>query len=344
MTLIVSHLNDVMGVVAFSDIITSTRTRPDGASLDIPFRETPIVLSNWDYSPSGFAQKMVIFGRTVILWANQKIAAQQLINNIRQISLEGTVRVNLDQVIESYGDDRPDLDCVSFVYHFYDEDEETLIARFAWQCDEVERNGLSTVISGSGIDSYFNSFDYTENEGRFGAGVLLPEIMSKIASHSIVESLGDISLDQLYGGWFELFTPRSGYFHKLPYAVKYWSIEADLLVEQALFFGVYDGDNLCVIRKRPGETPQAFPVQDFLRRLPDNSITREVQPAFVVHVVKFGPVLFRSYIEPYPLTSCEMDLSFNNGQLIEWWSRKLRRRLKTLTANGDIGQITVQLS
>src|SRR5262249_50957463 len=159
-----SHFNKVSGLVALSDVLISVPANKQSKGINLPFREGAIIHSSYNYTPHDFAQKMIIFGKTIIMWADSYIVARELIARVYKTSKAGTTPLTIDEIKSAYGPDQNDLNQCSFIYHYFSDIDEPY--RFGWRCDSIDESQFNILAAGSGVKNYLAGLNYTEKPSR----------------------------------------------------------------------------------------------------------------------------------------------------------------------------------
>lgn len=292
MTLIFSYISPITGLFAVSDILISRPKKDVPISVSIPFRENPFEHSSRDYALAGTSQKSVIFGRTMISFADSVMVARAVIKYIREVSDDGQIEINLEKTMEDSGLSQKELDQVCLIYHFNPSGPS--IVRTTWNCDKLDINGSNAVwAAGSGTQNFFENIITRLDDRIPDHEKVLQSFYSRLASHPVSEMVGTDSLDHLYGGWFELTYRDEMSFTKVPYAVRFWARKSGTLASGGpIHFGWYHGHDLNITRGQISEKDGSkslmtsnFVVTDFLRRPSSVPAAWSIKPYFVIHVV-----------------------------------------------------------
>jgi hypothetical protein len=190
--------------------------------------------------------------------------------------------------------------------------------------------------SGSGAEQFFDHITVSGGD-QFGDFAYPSGLIAKIVAHTLYEWSGDTwTLDQLYGGWFELARKSNDDFHKIPYAIKLWK-RSDGIMESGgpVFFGFYAEQQLVVLRLQPREVEgrvvheqRSEIVPDPLGRGSGSGRPRDVvRPDFVAHFILDQSNWHISYIERSDACDDAMVLEVGPTECRVAYPEGLRKRL-----------------
>jgi hypothetical protein len=318
LTLIFSNVDDIAGLLAGSDILLSTPAKSGPQPFTLPFREQPLVHESQGWTFGRFAQKLVTFGRTLVQWAGREVIARAAIAEIQKASDSGEKQISLHTVLGQSELSESELSAVGIIYHYIPGPE--TIFRDQHNCTTfIQGETESLIADGKGSDHFFRDMVVSGGD-RLTHLAFTAGLIAKVVAHSVYEWSGDtISLDHLYGGWFELASKAADHFHKIPYAIKFWRRSDEILESGGpIFFGFYDESRLAVLGLQPREIGDRVTFEQRLQIVPDlfgrghrsGPPKETVRPEFVAHVVfeKQGDLHF-THIEPYD--------AFNDGMVLE---------------------------
>ena len=162
-------------------------------------------------------------------------------------------------------------------------------------------------------------------------------------AHALAESAGTTSLDDLYGGWFELATTARGApgFRKISYATRFWMRRDGQLYGGPIVFGFYRGLTLYLLRLeprqktgkgRPGYDHHLQTVPDFLGREEEQLLSEApIRPEVISHiVVEPGSPIQMQWIEGGDPSLHEMVLEVSAEGFRVEYSESLKKRLDAL--------------
>lgn len=296
MTLIVSYHHPHTHLLAISDILTSAPLEKGAspATVQLPFNEAAIQHENAGDGVAGLAQKSVIFGQTMVMWAGRAIYARVIIEAIRAASVDGVNFIEIKEIIEGCGLTQSQVEEVSLIYHY--SASRDLLRRNPWRCSVMVKDGeASTLADGSGANYFFENLSIDIKTGVPSHVAAVQAILGKLAFNPLSETNDKETLDFLYGGWFELMGQSHPSFFKTSYAVKLWSRDSESLGSGGpLVIGWYSGHNLILTRAKKIEDSNGTvrldlrhtPVLDFLRR--DDAIaipSQKFRPQIVINIV-----------------------------------------------------------
>src|SRR6476646_6924373 len=116
MTLIASYRSATTGFLGISDILVSRNTQDEPTPVHLPFRTNPLAHRHMNHILSGYSQKAVSFGRTLVLWAGYAAVAAAIIAEIVKESKNGENHVDIRSIIESLDLHDTELSETSIIY------------------------------------------------------------------------------------------------------------------------------------------------------------------------------------------------------------------------------------
>lgn len=349
MTLIFSHIDPTAGLFAASDILVSRPAKSDSPAILIPFREQPLQHVSGGYALVGTMQKSVIFGRTMVSFADSVAVAKAVIDRIRAVSRDGQDQIDLFKVLSDSGLSEAELKQVALIYYYNSPDP--VLDRTAWNCEQLEVPGADAIVgAGSGLWNFFENLDYKADDGMPSHEAVLATFLAKMSVHPTYKSNSTESLDHLYGGWFEVAYRDKETFTKVPYAVRFWAKQGDILFSGGpIYIGWYRDNTLNVTRiqlvERAGvrsDTQSNFVVPDFLNRDHGGPPVGTIRPYFIMHIVHDVDNEGLTYtIVDSNRDSEEMIIELSEKGYRVTWSLGLVKRLLALglpTENSNLSQ------
>lgn len=245
MTLILSLNGPGLGVMTVSDVLVASPDSKNRGAIQPPSRNAAISHSNAGHQIAGLRRKIVVSGKTVILWAGSLVTARVIIQSLLESSNEGKIEVDFPNLLESVKLTTEELSEVSIIYHYFDD---TMIRRYSHNCDLYESGGFNARVAGSGGWDFIQNTDVRISANPSRREAILA-MMMRVGYHIIKDASTVSNYDFMYGGWIESFIDENGILATLPYAVKFWYVdEHGVSPDPPLFFSWYDDGKLFVCR------------------------------------------------------------------------------------------------